>query len=444
MSFEISLLLENPIQPTLEMPRDALLWQRCEALNDSVARWQVYLHQLAWNTLLPWLQEECQAWTDSAIVYPQLWPAVGNAGAWSIWQVVEGLVFTLGQRRIVAMVSEAVDTAELRVPKEWVDTAAWAADYYLAVRVAPDEQYLSLWGYATHAQLKTRASYDDGTRTYCLLAPDVIQDFSAFWVAQKLEALTTRSSLTPAKTPAEAFAEILTVQADNLCQRLAIAAEPRLQISFAQWTALLSSAQWRRSLYEQRQQSPLLGKRRMNLGRWASEMSRQLFDVASLQLAGSGWYALSDGLSSEPKLASNFRSEATLPPSVVGKAIVLNTPTETISLLLVVAVTIEDDERRNIRVQLYPAMPSADRGIGRDDAISSFDISADAQSSESLLPEAVMLSLHIPDAEAALQTVSAGPQDNYIQLSPFRCPAALSFSVEVACADALVTEDFVS
>ena len=78
------------------------------------------------------------------------------------------------------MLSETIEAASLQVPQEWVDIPDWAADYYLAAHVDVDEQRLVLWGYATHAQVKTQGVYEASDRTYTLSDIDLIQDFAVF------------------------------------------------------------------------------------------------------------------------------------------------------------------------------------------------------------------------------------------------------------------------
>lgn len=377
----MSLVFDNPVQPVLAMPPDLAVWQRCGALAVPAEGWRSYLHQLGWETIRPWLQEEFNlpVW---------LWPTPDPV---DIWQVLDGLGLGLGRRRILVMLTETIDAATLQVPQEWVDIPDWAADYYVAAQADIDEQRLVLWGYATRAQLTTRGGYDPGDRTYSLSDVDLIQDFSAFWVAQQLEQ--------PQKAAIPALPPLSEVQAERLIERLASATEPRLDLPFEQWGALLSNPRWRRQLWQQRQ-----GIVPIDLSRWLS----RVFEP--------GWQSLESLLLQPPALG--FRSAATQDePIVQGKFIQLDLTRD--PLVLVLRLATAPDERRHIRIQLLPA---------------------DA----TLLPRGVTLALDLPETAERLQTVRANEHDNYIQIPGFYCPVGQRFRVSVQLADAIVQEDFVS
>ncbi|MBE9113179.1 DUF1822 family protein [Nodosilinea sp. LEGE 07298] len=377
----MSLVFDNPVQPVLALPRDLALWQQGEAIADPAARWRVYLHRLGLAALRAWVQDEVDQ------VMP-LWPA---ADAVDLWQGVDGLALVLGDRRLVVILSEAIDAASLAVPQEWVDIPGWAADYYVAAQVDVDEQRLVLWGYGTYAQVKGQGRYEPSDRTYSLSADDLIQDFSVFWVAQQLEPLQ------PVALPE--LAPLSATQAERLIERLARAVEPRLEIPFELWGALLSNAAWRRQLWQRRQ-----GIMPVDLGGWL----RQVF--------APGWQALGELLPQSPALG--LRSAETSGTAISqGKAVWLNPPG--CYLVLGVRMVTVDGNRRSISIQLFP-------------------------SGEDLLPSGVTLALASPDAAEHLQTVQAGEHDNYIQLPGFRCPPGQPFRVKVQLGDAMVQEDFIS
>ena len=374
----MSLVFDNPVQPVLAMPPDLALWQQGGAIADPAARWRVYLHQLGLAALQAWVQEE---WDQPL----RLWPI--NAA--DLWQWVDGLALTLGDRRLVVILSEAIDTAVLTVPQEWVDIPGWAADYYLAAQVDVDEQRLVLWGYGTHAQVKAQGHYEPSDRTYSLSADDLIQDFSVFWVAQQLEQPQTFSL--PELSP------LAEAQAERLIDRLNYAVEPRLEIPFEQWGALLSNEGWRQRLWRQR-------RGMVNLSGWLRD------------LVEPGWRSLASLLSGTPALG--FRSTDTQSATVSrGKAIWLSPPD--CFLVLGLRVTPTEGDRRSISVQLFPT-----------------DVD--------LLPAGVTLTLELPETAEALQRVQAGEQDNYIQIPSFRCPPGQRFRVSIQLVDAIVQEDFVS
>ncbi|MGB3308485.1 MAG: DUF1822 family protein [Nodosilinea sp.] len=377
----MSLVFDNPVQPVLAMPPDLALWQQCEAIADPAARWRVYLHRLGLEALRAWVQDE----VDQAI-HP--WPA---ADAVDLWQWVDGLALVLGDRRLVVILSEAIDAASLAVPQEWVDIPGWAADYYVAAQVDVDEQRLALWGYGTYAQVKTQGHYEPRDRTYSLSEDDLIQDFSVFWVTQQFEQSQTLAL--PELPP------LSEAQAEQLIERLAGAVEPRLEIPFEPWGSLMGEARWRRLLGQHRQ-----GSTPIQLGRWFSQGIEP------------GWQVLESLL--PPTLALGFRAAGSPKATISrGKAIRLNPPG--CYLVLGLRVTTTDDHRRSLSIQLFPT-------------------------DDDLLPGGITLSLELPETAEPLQTVQASDRDNYIQLPGFRCPPGQLFRVSVQLGDAMVQEDFVS
>lgn len=205
-------------------------------------RWQSYLNQITLEAVVSWLQEEGE--TVTSVPSPTSLVNIGS--------LVNGTAITLGDKRIILIPSEAIDTTELRVPQEWVDIPNWAGDYYLAIQVNPDDHFLRIWGYATHMQLKQQGNYDYNHRHYALNADQIYDDVSGFLVALEL---------CPQETTRVAISELPHLpleQAENLLQRLSQSQiiEPRLAVPFQTWGALLSHDGWRQRLYESRQGLP--------------------------------------------------------------------------------------------------------------------------------------------------------------------------------------------
>jgi hypothetical protein len=218
-------------------------WQHSQSFSSSSSRWHAYLNQLCLTPFLDWLRQEHA---------PQatIWPSLATLP--SIWEVVNGTAISVDRTRFVLVPTETIDLSELRVPQEWVDIPGWAADYYLAVQVNPDEGYVQIWGYTTHQQLKQNGSYDPQDRTYCLDEEQLVQNLSVLWVARQLNCVEpTKGAIAP--LPA-----ISVTQAENLINRLGNTdvTLPRLAVPFAIWGALLEHGGWRQSLYHRRMGYP--------------------------------------------------------------------------------------------------------------------------------------------------------------------------------------------
>jgi len=232
----------DPTQLWLEILTNQTRWQQSQFFSTPSSRWNAYLNQICLDAVLPWLRKE---YAPQALVWPNF------AALPSFWEIVNGTAIVMGTTRLVLIPSETIDLS-LRVPQEWVDIPAWAADYYLAAQVNVDEEWVRIWGYTTHQQLKASGSYDPGDRTYCLEEDDLIQDLNVLWVARQLcPEESTRGIITP--LPALPLA-----QAENLLQRLGNPAisVPRLAVPFELWGGLLEHGGWRQRLYERRQGLP--------------------------------------------------------------------------------------------------------------------------------------------------------------------------------------------
>ncbi|MBW4641446.1 MAG: DUF1822 family protein [Goleter apudmare HA4340-LM2] len=209
------------------------------AASNPTSRYQAHINELCLSAVLPWLQEE---FTSQAKVWPT------TTALTSFWELVNGTAVTVDATRFVLVPSETIDLSELRVPQEWVDLPSWAGDYYLAVQVEPEEGYVRVWGYCTHAQLKTKGSYDPGDRTYVLDATDINGDISVLAVARELcPEVATRA-------PIVQLQNLPQQQAQHLITRLGKSEilTPRLAIPFPLWGALIEHGGWRQSLYQQR------------------------------------------------------------------------------------------------------------------------------------------------------------------------------------------------
>ncbi|MBE9199438.1 MULTISPECIES: DUF1822 family protein [unclassified Nodularia (in: cyanobacteria)] len=201
---------------------------------------RAWINQICLTTFLAWLQAEI---TPNARVHPN------TAALPSFWEIVNGTAMSFDNSRLVLLPTLAMDVDELRVPQEWVDIPEWVADYYLAVQVNPDEEWIRIVGYTTHQQLKTLGVYDPGDRTYSLESDHLIPDLNVLWITHQLYAEEIRRASVTDLPP------LPQTQAANLLQRLSNAEIkfPRLEVPFPLWGALIAHGGWRQSLYELRQ-----------------------------------------------------------------------------------------------------------------------------------------------------------------------------------------------
>jgi Protein of unknown function (DUF1822) len=203
-------------------------WQQTQASATPASRWNAYLNKIALDALLPWLQEE----QDNKV---KVWQ--GSNALASFWELVNGTSVTIDDTRLLLVPSETTDLDELRIPQEWVDIPNWAADYYLAVQINLDDNYVRVWGYCSHLQLKKAENYDASDRTYALDENKLIGDLSVLWLTREFcPNEVTKAELAP-------IAEISPEQAKNLTERLSNpeVLMPRMAIPFQYWAALIAN-----------------------------------------------------------------------------------------------------------------------------------------------------------------------------------------------------------
>ncbi|MCC5633067.1 DUF1822 family protein [Nostoc sphaeroides CHAB 2801] len=205
-----------------------------EKYSNHASHWNAFLNLLSQNILSEWLKEELDLSQPITLSSPD------------IWELVNGTSFSIGDKRIMIIPSEAIDNQEFCVPQEWVDIPKFVADYYLAVQIIPDELSLCIWGFTTHLDLKNQGQYDAFEHTYTLLRDDLVQEINAFLVSLKVCPQQREAIPTLPKISAN--------EAENLIKQLsqASAYSPRLDIDFLKWAALLENDEWRQKLYEHR------------------------------------------------------------------------------------------------------------------------------------------------------------------------------------------------
>jgi hypothetical protein len=357
------------------------IWQRCQTVQGD--RWQAYLNQICYETVRQWLTEK----------FGNVARPVEPVESLAFWEMVNGFALALAETRIVVIPAEAIDRLELRVPQEWVDIAIWIGDYYLVLEVDTDDQWIEIWGYTTHEQLKTVGVYDADDRSYSINSDALITDINVLWAMLEFGSEVTRAGVSDLSTLTEA-------QAENLTTRLSQTAIPRLEIPFGMWGSLIVNPQWRQQLGQSRQSvSPALST---NLSRWLQNQ----FEA--------GWQAI-ENLVNTPTAAFSFRQDEVTGTVERAKQLAL---TPEITVLLVVRLT-PDDGRVAVQAGVLSAIAP-------------------------LLPADLTLSL-LSDTGEVLQSVQARQQDNSIQLRRFRCSAGTVFRLQIASEDgaAIAEEEFV-
>jgi hypothetical protein len=320
---------------------------------------------------------------------------------------VNGTCLTLGDLRLVLIPSDKSNLTEFRIPQEWVDIPSWVANYYLAVQINLEENWLGVWGYTTHQQIREKAKYDLMDRTYLLDAEDLIADINVMWVAREICSLQ--------KPEPKILPELSSVQIEKLLKQLDHWT-PDLpeDVSDQEWMALLALDKGRQDLYQKR-----LLNHKGNLVEYSHSFVNNLSQWFQ-NVFEAGWHSFDTLVSSQQStLAVQFRSDATLNEVRVkgAKLIDLGMQLRNTAVVLLIGLTSEIDEKVSIRVQLHPA------------------------NEEVYLPSDLKLLL-LSGSGNILQEVQSRSHDHFIQLKKFKSPPGKSFSLKVTLGDISIKEDF--
>ncbi|PLZ08033.1 DUF1822 family protein [Fischerella thermalis] len=368
--------------------------------SNPAARWNAYLNCLCLNAFLDWLKEEPDLGET-----PKVWPSDHQLP--SIWEFVNGTCLTVGELRLVLIPSDKSNLTEFRIPQEWVDIPNWVANYYLAVQINLEENWIGVWGYTTYQQIREKAKYDLMDRTYLLDEEDLIADINVMWVAREVCSVQ--------KPELKMLPELSSVQIEKLLKQLD-QWTPDLpeNVSEQEWMALLALDKKRQDLYQKR-----LAKHKGNLVAYSQPLVNNLSKWFQ-NVFEAGWHSFDTLVSSQQNtLAVQFRSDATLNEVRVkgAKLIDLGMQLRNTAVVLLIGLTSEIDEKVSIRVQLHPA------------------------NEEVYLPPDLKLLL-LSGSGNILQEVQSRSHDNFIQLKKFKSPPGKSFSLQVTLGDISIKEDF--
>jgi hypothetical protein len=393
------------------------------------ANWNAYLNQLCLQVIQPWLTQTYPSqpidwtdsdWTDSHGTDPH------RRDSSTLWEFINGTAFTIGQKRVILLLAEAIDASYLEIQQEWIDLPNLVGDYYLFVQIHSDTDsntdsdtdrpnWLHILGYSSHREIKAKATYEMGDRTYLLNADDITPDLNTLWLTLSYcPTAVTRSAVAPLPTVPE-------TQLEQLVDRLTrISTVPRLALPFELWGAILNQPEWRDRLYRQRVE-PDQASIRVQLSNWLNRAWEQQLGWRSLnQLISEGFAGMEPAFS----LRSSSQVESTdaeIDPEtneqVQGKLVEWNRLDEP-AVLMLVGVTREPDQRLAVKVQVHP------------------------HQDQHYVPANLNLLL-LSENGTVLQTVESGERDNFIQLRKFRCSTGTQFSLQLVLADEISIETFV-
>jgi hypothetical protein len=313
-----------------------------------------------------------------------------------LWDVVNGCAIEIGKTRLVLIPTDILDRDEIRVPQEWVDLPNLQGDYYLAVQIDLDTKLMNIWGFTSHRTLKQQGEYTAFDRTYNLPSERLVADLDTLWMAQELN---LNGIVATPELPVLNLDRAL-----ELIQQLSTPSpySPRTKIEFSQWGSIINNPNLRTQLYHTRLQQAVLARTpapSFSLSDWLqSEFSNAIT---------SGW-----GNYYQPAIV---KSNGTVDRS---KLINLQLDLQQRSVVLLVGIVAQPDGEVRILVQIHPG------------------------SGERIIPPQLQLS-YLDEHGAALRTVVARTNDDYIQLPSFTCSMGTEFSIQIQLNSCLTIERFV-
>jgi Protein of unknown function (DUF1822) len=386
-----------------EKKEQAWLITSSQLYSNAAAQRNAYLNNLCLDAFESWLKEDKDLYQSFQLLcQPHELPY--------FWEILNGTELSLDNNRLVLIPCEKSCIQEFRIQQEWVDIPDMAANYYLAVQINLTENWLRIWGYTSYKQIREQAIYDRMDRTYVLNGEDLITDLNVMWISCSQPTLNVLDIVPNLRN-------FSPVQVEKLLEQLskATAYSPRLNVSFSEWAAIIASKKTRQQLYQRRilslqeksqYQSNNLGVN--NLSQWLEN----IFDYP--------WQSVEMLLNlDETTLAVSFRNNSGFNEIRVtgAKVIDLGMQLKGKGVVLLVALTPEDNQKVNIRVQIYPT------------------------SEDIYLPSNLKLIL-LSQSGKIIQEVQSRTHDNYIQLKRFKSSLGNRFSIQVVLNDVSIREEF--
>jgi Protein of unknown function (DUF1822) len=316
-------------------------------------QWQAYVNALAFLGFTQWLSKKMPEQVSSLDPVFVEQPT-GN--------FVEGCHFKIGDFKLCLTATEHVLDEVVLIPQRAILNSDLAAHFYVAIEVCLEEAQILLRGILRNDQLQNHLHQGNRLPTLegCYSIPLALFDPEPNHLLSYCRYLDAIAISLPVPS-----SEIVTTSATTL-------------------------------------QMPVQDMK-TKLGHWLQDRFEE------------GWLAIDILISPEMSLAFNTRNANA--GIRRGKLLNLGVKLGQQSVVLLISINPEPEEKLNILVQLHPT------GV------------------QKFLPSNIMLKLQSKSGNS-LQEVQARSQDNYIQLQPFKGTSGQRFSLEVGLFETFVKEDF--
>jgi hypothetical protein len=298
------------------------VWQKIKNIDNEVTRYRSYLNLLARRAFISWLGLMLeQEITDNIPLENHL----------SIWEFVNGNALEINSTKIVLIPTETDDRNQISIPAEWLKIPDWVGNYYLAVEVNLDEDYLCFWGYTSYEKIINDSQLDTINYHY-----DLDEDF----LENDLDLIILAYEYAEEKIPQiEPISLLSTVQKQELVSQIKDELFPRYYLDFSQWLSLISDPEICHNLYTLRQPIHL------------SEWLNQQIESTIVQ----GWQQVENAIDNlfSPNLSLQPSFSARRHPISLSEALEILTPNqdpETINETLAMIPSLAQSDRNQVEI----------------------------------------------------------------------------------------------
>ncbi|BAQ62094.1 hypothetical protein GM3708_2500 [Geminocystis sp. NIES-3708] len=134
-------------------------WQNINQLSNDIALVRGYLNLLVRKIFISWLNLILEKnFSDTMKLEDNL----------SIWEFINGNAIDIDSSRIILIPIETQDKIEFSIPEEWLKIPQWVGNYYIAVEVNLEENYLNFAGYISYEDVNNYGKLDSFNHCYDL------------------------------------------------------------------------------------------------------------------------------------------------------------------------------------------------------------------------------------------------------------------------------------
>ncbi len=374
-------------------------WQKATQNNqdNKAVIWNSFLNHLCLQ-YIPYLKSDI---TDNVTI--QTWQSEAKLN--QIWQLVNGnaidIVSENSTTTRLVLIPTNEETDELRVPREWLDLPNWVGNYYIAVQINEQENYLTIQGYTTYEELTEYGNYDAIDETYSLPLTNLTEDLTSMYISLELYPYHRPQLKNEYILDSDKLPEIVS-QLKSTTMTL-----PRLEIPFTDWGAIIDNPETRYFFSEDKynqnnKEESIVNNDKVIKDNQGVKLLQWLEDAVT-----SGWQTLDSLINQEQlNLAYNYRRSNSDNSVEAVKLVEIPTNTGMQTLALVIHLEKTPEGKFTLKIQL------------------------NSTAEKSTLPSQLKLQM-VSYSQKIIQEVEARDNDNSIQLKQFTTRSGQKFLINI-------------